>query len=170
MWTLARDAPAPAPFWAMLAAEGARPMTTSSPQPTARRSRDHGSNAVTDGVRVTVRPQFLPMQSTPSAAQFLFAYHITIRNEGPVAVKLRSRHWVIVDANGERNEVQGDGVIGHTPHIQPGESFEYASYCPLPTPWGTMEGVYRMARDDGSEFDAAIARFYLVSEDAAAVP
>ena len=75
---------------------------------------------------------------------------------------------MIVDASGKTQEVTGEGVIGHTPHIQPGESFEYASYCPLPTEWGTMEGIYRMARENGEEFDAVIARFYLVADEPAA--
>jgi len=129
------------------------------------RRLDHGSEAVTEDVRVTVRPQFLPMQSTPNAGQYLFAYHITVRNEGTSAVRLQRRHWVIVDAEGERHEVTGDGVIGHTPKIQPGESFEYASYCPLPTTWGTMEGTYHMERENGDHFDVAVARFYLVADD-----
>jgi len=137
-------------------------MTTATKTTTGQ--RDHGSETVTDGVRITVRPKFLPMKSTPDADQYVFTYHITIRNEGETGVRLRSRHWLIVDANGERHEVEGEGVVGLTPHIQPGESYEYASFCPLATPWGTMEGRYHMVRDDDTEFDALIGRFYLVSQ------
>lgn len=135
-------------------------ITTVAPR---RPQHELGSEAVTAGIRVTVRPQYLQNQSKPANKQYLFLYHVTIRNEGGFAAKLLRRHWTIVDAEGDRREVDGEGVVGHTPHLQPGEHFEYASYCPLPTQWGTMEGRYEFARDDGAVFSAEIGRFYFVS-------
>ena len=75
--------------------------------------------------------------------------------------QLLTRHWIIIDAEGNQEEVRGPGVVGQTPTLAPGEGFKYTSYCPLPTPWGTMEGSYRMQRPSGEVFDAKIARFYL---------
>ncbi|MCA9285630.1 MAG: Co2+/Mg2+ efflux protein ApaG, partial [Phycisphaerales bacterium] len=125
--------------------------------------REYGSETVTNGIRVTVRPQYMARESSPATDQYVFAYHITIRNEGQHKAQLKSRHWVIVDAEGQRHDVHGEGVVGHTPTLAPGETFEYASYCPLTTPWGTMEGEYLMEREDGQPFSASIGRFFLVS-------
>lgn len=122
-----------------------------------------GSSALTAGVRVAVQPRFLPEQSDPTIRQYIFAYQVKITNEGDVPVRLISRYWVIVDAQGRSHEVRGEGVVGQQPRIMPGESHEYSSYCPLPTTWGTMEGLYHMRRDDGTLFDAKVARFYLVA-------
>jgi len=120
------------------------------------------STAVTEGIRVEVQSAFRPDRSDPSAGRWLFAYTIKIRNEGAATAQLVSRHWIITDANGEREEVQGDGVVGHQPRLEPGESFEYTSFCILKTPHGSMRGSYRMVREDGDSFDAAIAPFPLV--------
>lgn len=122
-----------------------------------------GSETTTDGVRIRVAPSYLSAQSDPAQGKYLFAYHITIANEGEQRAKLKSRHWLIVDADGERHEVKGPGVVGQFPELAPGEKFEYSSFCPLETPWGTMEGTYEMERDDGSVFNAIVGRFYLVS-------
>lgn len=122
-----------------------------------------GSETVTEGIRIRVTPSYLSAQSDPAQGKYLFAYHITIVNEGERKLKLRSRHWIIVDANGERHEVKGPGVVGQFPELGSGEKFEYSSFCPLETPWGTMEGTYEMERDDTSTFDAIVGRFYLVS-------
>lgn len=122
-----------------------------------------GSETTTDGVRIRVAPSYLSAQSDPAQGKYLFAYHITIANEGEQRAKLKSRHWLIVDADGERHEVKGPGVVGQFPELAPGEKFEYSSFCPLETPWGTMEGTYEMERDDGSVFSAIVGRFYLVS-------
>lgn len=119
------------------------------------------SAAVTSDIRVVARPFYLPERSEPASANYVFAYHITITNESETTVQLLSRHWTIIDGDGELEEVEGVGVIGETPILEPGESFEYTSFCPLPTEWGTMEGVYRMMRADGSMFDVEVARFYL---------
>jgi ApaG protein len=120
------------------------------------------STAVTEGIRVDVQPAFRPDRSDPSAGRFLFTYAVTIRNEGSVPAQLVSRHWIITDASGEREEVIGDGVVGHQPRLAPGEEFQYTSFCILRTPHGSMHGTYRMVRDDGGTFDAEIAAFPLV--------
>lgn len=120
------------------------------------------STALTDGIRVEVQSAFRPDRSDPSTGRWLFTYTVKIRNEGEATSQLVSRHWIITDANGEREEVQGDGVVGHQPRLGPGEAFEYTSFCILKTPHGSMRGSYRMVREDGSTFDAAIAAFPLV--------
>lgn len=126
-----------------------------------------GSDITTAGVRVQVTPRYLPQQSDPEGGKYLFAYSITLTNDTARAVQLRSRRWLIVDADGEAHEVEGEGVVGQQPVIGPGQSFAYTSFCPLPTPWGTMEGAYTMRDEDGSTFPVRIARFYLVSPHAA---
>jgi ApaG protein len=127
-------------------------------------SRRLGSSCVTRGIRVDVAPQYLREQSDPDAGKFVFSYRIRVTNEGAVAAQLVSRHWIIVDADGERHDVRGEGVVGQQPLLGPGQSFEYSSYCPLETPWGTMEGTYAFRTDDGATFDAVVARFYLAAE------
>ena len=121
------------------------------------------STATTDGISVRVQSHYLPDQSSPRDDRFVFAYTITIANEGPLPAQLRTRHWIITDARGEVEEVRGDGVVGEQPRLAPGQSFEYTSGCVLETSIGTMHGTYRMWRDDGSYFDATIAPFSLVS-------
>jgi ApaG protein len=118
------------------------------------------STAVTQGIRVTVQSAYRPDRSEPG--RFLFAYTVRLRNEGETAAQLLSRHWIITDARGERQEVVGDGVVGEQPHLSPGEAFEYTSFCVLATPHGSMHGTYEMVRPDGSRFDADIAPFALV--------
>jgi len=132
--------------------------------PSAQTPQQLGSETVTDGIRVTVQPQYLREQSAPDQGKWVFAYHVSIRNEGSSPARLRRRHWVIVDADGESHEVEGEGVVGHTPKLAPGGHFQYASYCPLETVWGTMEGSFAFERDDGTEFPVRIGRFYLVAE------
>ena len=119
------------------------------------------SNAVSDGIRVTVRSSYLPDQSEPRAHRYVFAYKVRISNEGTAAARLRARHWIIRDSAGRVEEVRGEGVVGNQPLIRPGQSFEYTSHCVLKTPRGSMEGSYRMQREDGVEFDATIASFSL---------
>ena len=111
-----------------------------------------------------VSAQFLPGESCPEEDHFFFAYQVRIANEGNDTTKLASRHFIIIDSEGERHEVNGPGVVGETPTLGPGKVFEYTSFCPLRTRWGTMEGTYRMERQDGSTFDATIGRFYLVAD------
>jgi ApaG protein len=124
------------------------------------------STAVTSGIRVQVRTEYRPDRSAPAAGRFLFTYTVRISNEGPHPAKLVSRHWIITDANGEKEEVVGEGVVGQQPLVEPGESFEYTSFCILETPHGSMRGTYQMVRDDGSSFDAEIAPFSLVTPGA----
>jgi ApaG protein len=130
----------------------------------------HGSEALTHGFRVTVTPTYMPEESGESPTEawrgkrYVFAYRIRITNEGERRAQLLDRHWVIVDADGERHEVHGEGVVGHQPTLAPGQAFEYSSYCPLATPWGTMEGEFIMQGDDGERFEIDIGRFYLVAE------
>lgn len=112
-------------------------------------------------IEVLVETQYLPEQSDPDAERFFFAYRIHITNVGTTAAQLISRHWIITDAEGKIEEVRGLGVVGNQPLLQPGESFEYTSSCPLPTPVGTMQGTYQMVADDGTRFDVPISEFVL---------
>jgi len=124
----------------------------------------HGSNTVTQGIRVTVTPSYLDSQSDPATRQFVFRYDIVIANEGDRRARLRSRHWIIIDAHGVRRDVHGAGVVGEFPDLAPGAKHEYASHCPLETEWGTMEGTFLMEREDGSTFEAQVGRFFLVAQ------
>jgi ApaG protein len=117
--------------------------------------------AVTDEIRVSVKSEYRADRSAPAARRFLFTYTIRIGNEGAHPAKLMSRHWIITDANGDREEVQGEGVVGQQPRLAGGESFEYTSFCVLPTALGQMRGTYRMERDDGSSFEVQIPAFSL---------
>jgi ApaG protein len=126
-----------------------------------RRKETGQSDTVTQGIRVRVGAQYIPEKSSPDERRFLFAYRVIIANEGQSRAKLVSRHWIIRDAHNEVVEVRGPGVVGEYPDLAPGESFEYVSGCPLQTEWGTMEGSYRMQREDGEQFDARIGRFFL---------
>ncbi|HEY0973035.1 MAG TPA: Co2+/Mg2+ efflux protein ApaG [Solimonas sp.] len=120
------------------------------------------SETVTRGIRILVQPRYVPEQSEPTAQQYLFAYHITIRNEGEEPAQLLSRHWVITDGEGKTDEVRGPGVVGHQPLLKPGEAFEYTSGCPLTTPVGSMHGSYTMELPErGERFEARIAPFTL---------
>jgi ApaG protein len=112
-------------------------------------------------IAVSVKTSYVPAQSAPDSNRFVFAYTITITNEGSVPAKLLTRHWVITDANNKTQEVRGSGVVGQQPHLQPGTSFEYTSGTVLETPVGVMEGSYQMIADDGTHFDAEIPAFTL---------
>ncbi len=118
---------------------------------------DHSHYQIT----VEAVSQFVPDQSKPDDNHFVFAYTITVRNEGAVPAQLLSRHWVITDANGKVREVTGEGVVGEQPHVNPGEGFQYTSGAVLETSVGTMRGSYRMLADDGQEFEAEIPEFTL---------
>ena len=114
-------------------------------------------------IKVEPSPQFLAEQSDPENHRYLFAYTITIVNVGDVAAQLVSRHWIITDANNEVQEVRGLGVVGKQPLLQPGESFQYTSGCPLTTPSGMMVGSYHMLGSDGHAFAIDIPAFSLDS-------
>jgi len=125
---------------------------------------------VTEGIRITVQPAFLPEQSRPSAGQWLFSYDIRIENVGTEPAHLLTRHWYIHDSIGEDVEVQGEGVVGLQPQVDPGGVHEYQSFCVLKSIAGHMEGSYRFARPNGSRFDAEIPRFLLDASEAPAGP
>lgn len=110
---------------------------------------------------VDPQPQYLPAQSAPEERVYSFAYTITIQNVGEVAAQLIARHWDIEDANGHTEEVDGLGVVGHQPLLQPGESFEYTSGTRLLTPTGTMHGSFFCVAEDGEKFDADVPMFVL---------
>ena len=124
------------------------------------------SSTVTEGIRVTVQPSFWPERSSPESGQFAFAYAVQIANVGDSPAQLRSRHWIITDANGQVEEVRGQGVVGETPSLAPGERFEYRSWAMLKTPFGTMRGSYTFVRPDGSTFEARIGEFALTLPNA----
>jgi ApaG protein len=125
------------------------------------------SSAVTDGIRVEVRSTFQAERSDPERRRWFFTYTVRIANEGEATAQLLSRHWIITDAEGNREEVVGDGVVGQQPRLEPGHGFEYTSSCVLRTPHGSMRGTYRMVREDGATFEARIAPFPLVVPGAA---
>jgi ApaG protein len=118
--------------------------------------------ASTRDIEVTVTPKFLPERSSPENGHFFWAYTISIANNGSHTVQLKTRHWIITDAQGRRQEVRGDGVVGEQPVIEPGGSYEYTSGIPLPTPSGFMSGSYGMVQDE-APFDIAIPAFSLDS-------
>ncbi len=119
---------------------------------------------ITGGVRITVRPVYMPGHSRPEQRQFVFSYQVRIENVGTQSAQLLSRRWRIHDSAGEEVEVAGDGVVGLQPVIAPGAVHEYGSFCVLKSVEGWMEGHYHFIREDGEEFDAAIPRFVLTTD------
>jgi ApaG protein len=126
-----------------------------------REARVNTSEATTRGVKVEVQSRYIPEKSNPAKSQWFFAYDIRISNVGSDVVQLLNRHWIITDANGHVEEVKGPGVVGDQPILAPGEAYDYTSFCPLTTPFGTMEGSYQMVTDGGGSFLATIAQFAL---------
>lgn len=112
-------------------------------------------------ISIDVATDYVDDQSDPTSDRYVFAYTITIANEGSVPARLLSRHWVITDGNGKVQEVSGDGVVGEQPYLNPGEQFRYSSGAVLETPVGAMQGRYRMHADNGLDFDAPIPAFTL---------
>lgn len=119
--------------------------------------------AITRNIEVIVSPRFLPERSAPDKGHFFWAYTITISNMGQSTVQLLTRYWHITDAQGRVQEVRGAGVVGEQPVLEPGESFEYTSGVPLPTPSGFMAGSYGMVTREGERFDIEIPAFSLDS-------
>lgn len=119
--------------------------------------------ATTRDIHVRVAVSYLPEQSAPVAGRWFWSYHIRIENDGGRPVQLLARHWRIRDGRGAEQEVRGEGVVGETPLILPGGSFDYVSGCPLDTASGSMRGSYRMVADDGEMFDVEIPAFSLLS-------
>ncbi len=121
------------------------------------------SDITTEGVRIRVYPQFIPEKQSPKDGKNYFAYTVIISNNGNEWVKLLSRHWIIINSEGDTEEISGEGVVGYFPELNPGESFTYTSFCPIDTEWGTMEGEYLFIREDGTMLAAIIGRFYLIA-------
>ena len=117
----------------------------------------------TNSINITVNPTYLEDQSEPDEHLFVWAYQVTINNLGKESVQLKNRFWKIIDSNGSKQEVRGEGVIGEQPVLKPGEKFEYTSGTPLSTPSGFMEGYYEMETKNGRKFDATIPLFSLDS-------
>jgi ApaG protein len=119
------------------------------------------SDEITNGIRVQVESTYDEDRSIPADRYYFFSYHVRLSNEGSDTVQLISRIWNITDGDGNEHRVEGPGVVGEQPVLAPGASFEYTSFCPLPTPFGTMHGTYQMKGSDGGTFDAVIAPFSL---------
>ena len=119
--------------------------------------------ATTREISVRVAVSYLAEQSNPALNRWFWSYHIRIENRSAVSVQLLARSWKIVDGRNATHEVRGEGVVGETPLIAPGASFDYVSGCPLDTPSGSMSGSYRMVDEDGAVFDVDIPRFALVA-------
>ncbi|MGH6931177.1 MAG: Co2+/Mg2+ efflux protein ApaG [Dongiaceae bacterium] len=117
----------------------------------------------TKSVTVTVKPMFLEDQSSPEESHYVWAYHVRIENNSDRAIRLRNRYWRITDSMGRVQEVRGAGVVGEQPRLKPGDSFEYTSGTPLPTPSGFMVGTYQMEAESGERFDVAVPAFSLDS-------
>jgi ApaG protein len=115
----------------------------------------------TRAIKITVRPFYLEQHSSPADSHYVWAYHVRIENCSDETVQLRNRHWRITDSRGHLEEVRGPGVVGEQPTLAPGQSFEYTSSCPLPTPSGFMVGDYEMETKGGEHFLARVPAFSL---------
>src|SRR5262245_63079116 len=124
------------------------------------------SDATTRGIRVQVLSAYVPERSSPGENEYFFAYTVRISNVGEETAQLVSRHWIISGPDGVVGEVEGPGVVGEQPVLAPGGSFQYTSFCPLKTPFGSMHGSYKMVLPGGDSFDAAIAPFSLAAPTA----
>jgi len=120
------------------------------------------SDSITNDIRVQVVPEFLGIRENNGVMENIFSYHITITNAGTITVNLQRRYWLIIDADGYHEEVEGEGVVGFTPLIEPNMSFSYTSMCPLKTDWGTMEGFFTMYDENSQKLKVQVNRFYLV--------
>ena len=120
----------------------------------------------TNGVLIQVRTQYVPEESNPQNQYFFFAYTISIKNLNGGPVQLLNRHWIITDGHGKIEEVRGPGVVGQQPCLNPNDSFEYTSYCPLRTPTGSMRGSYQMSHENNDKFDVEIPEFELIKPGA----
>ncbi|MGQ5237088.1 Co2+/Mg2+ efflux protein ApaG [Brucella abortus] len=118
-------------------------------------------SAVTRGIEVTVEPFYLEVQSEPEENRYVWVYRVTIVNNSSETVQLCSRYWQITDANGHVQELRGSGVVGKQPVLDPGDSYQYSSGCPLTTSSGVMVGRYQMKGEDGAQFEIEIPAFSL---------
>ena len=124
------------------------------------------SDITTNGIRVQVTTKYIVDRSTPREHDYWFAYFIRISNVGTETAQLLSRHWIITNADGEVEEVRGEGVVGDKPVLAPGQIYNYNSFCNLKTPVGSMHGEYTMVKADGETFEAQIAPFTLAVPNA----
>ncbi len=122
---------------------------------------EDNDNKLKPPIQVDVETNYIEEQSDPARDRYIFSYTITIQNHGSVPAKLLTRHWLITDANGNTQEVRGEGVVGEQPYLAPNEGFRYTSGTVLATPVGSMRGSYQMIDDDGRQFDAPIPAFTL---------
>jgi ApaG protein len=120
------------------------------------------SRKISNGILIEVIPEYISPENHQDDSRNYFSYTITITNQREDRVQLLSRHWIIINSEGHREDVLGDGVVGYTPKLLPGQSFTYTSYCPIDTEWGTMEGEFKFADENGDFFRVEIPRFYLV--------
>jgi ApaG protein len=118
---------------------------------------------VTEEIEVTASSAFLPDQSDPDSDRFIYRYTISIENKSDLSIQILARKWVIIDGNGKSTIVEGPGVVGETPVIDPGKHYQYSSYCPLATDFGTMEGTYQVIRNHTENMEISIPRFYLAA-------
>ena len=125
------------------------------------------SKAITHNFQVDAISRYIPERSNKEVPVFFFAYWITIKNQGTAPAQLLNRYWQITDADGRVHEVRGEGVVGEQPLITPGQSFEYNSFCPLPTEFGFMLGYYEMKREDKTTFQIKIPQFHLAAPNSA---
>ena len=128
-------------------------------------SNDPPSDAITQGIRIRVKAQYLPEHSSARDRRWAFSYTVTVTNEGSDAATLLARHWIITDGVGNVEHVRGPGVVGYQPHLAGGQSFTYTSGAILRTPHGMMQGEYLMERSDSTRFDASIAPFCLATPE-----
>ena len=112
-------------------------------------------------VLVEATPRFAPEHSDPKQGRWIFIYSIRIENQSDGPIRILVRHWEIVDADGDMNIIDDEGVVGCQPRLDPGESFEYESFCALPTAWGTMEGHYMAEDRYGQPMQVQIPRMHL---------
>ena len=117
--------------------------------------------AITNDFHVSAVGRYIPERSNRNIPVFFFAYWVSITNKGIKPAQLLNRYWHITDADGRINEVNGKGIVGEQPHFQPGQNFEYNSFCPLPTEFGFMQGYYEMAGEEETSFQIDIPQFRL---------
>ena len=125
------------------------------------------AEAISHDFQVTAISRFMPERSNQEIPIFFFAYWITIKNQGVTPAQLLNRYWHIMDADGRVNEVKGEGVVGEQPLIHPGQSFEYNSFCPLPTKFGFMKGHYEMQGEAKNTFQVEIPQFHMATPQSA---
>lgn len=122
------------------------------------------ASCTTNGITVSVETQYLPEHSNPRGRKFIFGYHISIENGAGTVIQLLRRRWFITDSNGSVREVEGEGVVGRQPVLQPGEAHEYLSFCNLFSEIGKMRGYYTMLRlDDHTQFEVEIPEFVMIA-------